>query len=752
MMNKMNKTVFFSALALTASLSVSNLAAATRDWTQSGGGRQCRMNIPDSINGETIRGILIFGNGAGGNSLSEATNSELVAWAESMKFAVIGTSGWGWFDSQSEIDQWNTMLQFFAGPTQFNHPELVNAPWLPVGHSNGGQMSYGFNSFRPDKTIGFIITKGQYYRTEAPAPAALKTPGMLTAGTADLVDDQGGTVDPKIRQIRIERLFTINRPRGALWAWINEQGVDHSDTLTRNMTYPFMEECVRLRYPADQQPSATYQPRLKDLHEGDGWLVGDDTADWNTGYTTIKAAQDETGNIRSLGWVPNKRMAYIYRAFSSYNKVGSINSGGTSGSSSATATVMTAPQTLNYRVNLTNGSWNSIEFFEGDESLGVVTPGGPDGNSPKASKSVQYGGYYVFYGVVTKTDNTKACTPLRRIFIKGPARPTQYQTWATGNLPSGSQNPADDPYGIGISNIVRYGLGLGTGANVDRTRLPKFTGFVTQGVIEYAEYTYKLDAAARDAGVNVMPVFSSDMITWTRSLPGEGSFYQYSRNEDTVTIRIPVAQTSTSSKILIDFGVPTLQTTQDPANIWNNMLSYTVDSTLTLMSVNGGISGVTLGITSEFTNTNNEGTQSPGVYVANATRDSFYYDGGRKPKMVLSGFDPSKTYTFKLFGSKVTGTAVIRSTKYTVNGTNTSIVAHDATGATNNPVQTAAVTPSSQGIITIDMEKSNIAPVNTSTSGVGYLGTMEINGSGPFTPNLPGGRLFLKLVVDDRTY
>lgn len=56
--------------------------------------------------------------------------------------------------------------------------------------------------------------------------------------------------------------------------------------------------------------------------------------------------------------------------------------------------------------------------------------------------------------------------------------------------------------------------------------------------------------------------------------------------------------------------------------------------------------------------------------------------------------------------------------------------------------------PTSQGIITIDMED---AATNTSTSGVGYLSVIEINAAAPFKPDLPGTRLLFKLDVDDRT-
>ena len=87
-------------------------------------------------------------------------------FAELHDFALIGTSFWGNL-SGMEINIWDSHLQALASASE--HPELVHAPWAPMGFSNGGQMSYGFNALRPEKTIAFIANKGCCYNTTSPS-------------------------------------------------------------------------------------------------------------------------------------------------------------------------------------------------------------------------------------------------------------------------------------------------------------------------------------------------------------------------------------------------------------------------------------------------------------------------------------------------------------------------------------------------------------------------------------------------------
>ena len=216
-----------------------------------------RMWVPDNL--DSIRGILIVGNGAGSDNRNAVYQERYQRFGELFDFAVIGTAYWGNMDD-IEITLWDHSLSGLASAS--GHPELVNAPWAPIGLSNGGQMSYGFNALRPEKVLAFIANKGAYYYDPLPSAEALTTPGILIAGE----------LDTALRRTNIHKLFTDNRPRGALWSWVEEENTGHSGMAER-LVLPLMAEAIRLRYPQNQVPTATSGVTLRQLNETDGWLI-----------------------------------------------------------------------------------------------------------------------------------------------------------------------------------------------------------------------------------------------------------------------------------------------------------------------------------------------------------------------------------------------------------------------------------------------------------------------------------------------
>ena len=481
--------------------------------------RKLRLNIPDSVT--VVRGILIYGNGAGGDSTGKATSSELVAVAEQLGFAILATGGWGnfgyndppWVDF--EINWMESRISQLA--TMSNHPELINAPWLPMGHSNGGQMSYGMNAKRPHKVIGFITSKGCCYNNFTPSEEALLTPGMLIAGEND----------SNKRRDNIRSLFDLNRPRGALWAWVEEQGVGHGEGDTQELKLAFLLECLRLRYPSNA--STLDGPIvLKTLNEHDGWLVDQDT--WFDGVTDVFPYEDASVDPATLGWVPSKRVARLYQAFSSYNKV-SVSDSGTSG-------VRTAPVSVNFEVDLTGSNWTRIEFFEGPNKIGEGFPGG--GDSPSIAYQATEGRLHSHYGIVTLTDGSQRATHLRRVFVKGVNPPSAFTAWASANLPAGSDAADQILFHDGITNLKRFAFGLGTDPEIDRSRLPA-VHLDLSGPDPMLVFQYQISEAAIESGINIMPEISNDLTTWTPVVHEAllNSAISIERTADQITIQVP---------------------------------------------------------------------------------------------------------------------------------------------------------------------------------------------------------------------
>jgi len=360
-----------------------------------GSNREERMNLPDSL--PVVRGVLIWGNGFESDRRSIATDSEAVAWAESMGFAIVATSMWGTFADGVgyELGLFENELARFAALS--GHPEIRTAPWLPIGHSNGGVMSFMLNALRPEKVIALQLSKAGGSAIARPVEAALKTPGILLAGEFDL----------DIRRNYIRDRYFGNRPRGALWAWVEEQGVEHSEADSAELLRPFMEAMMRARYPVDASP-VNGAVQLRPVNEADGWLTDPDS--YKNGFAEVAPQAAYTKDKTVAGWLPSRRLAYIFRAFASYNKA----------TGQATLSTGSGPvdwnATLTYTISEPSGSWTVVDFFEGDVLLKRVARA--EGAALTVSTNATAPGYSVFHALVTLADGTQRTTMPRRVFVR----------------------------------------------------------------------------------------------------------------------------------------------------------------------------------------------------------------------------------------------------------------------------------------------------------------------------------------------
>ena len=359
------------------------------------GNRTLRLNVPDGL--PVVRGIVIFGNGYLGDSRNMATDPELVAFAESLGFAVLATSLWTNFAygyTPSEYSGFQYALQQLA--TVSGHPEIVRAPWIPFGMSNGGQMSYGLNVLAPEKVIAMAINKAAIVNDLLPGSAALHTPGLLVAGELDSTYRAG-----------VHDLFFSNRPRGALWAWGEEQNTAHNTANSYELILPFMAGIYTMRYPAGASPRIGTVD-LSPVQEQEGWLADSNSS--LTGLAEIAPYAAYSKDRSVAGWLPNRRLAYIFRAFASYNKA------------TVDASVSTGPgpvdwgTTITYSIGQPAAPWTSVDFFEGDVLLKRVTFASGDGLSVNLIPATP--GYSVFHALVTFVDGIRRTTMPRRVFVR----------------------------------------------------------------------------------------------------------------------------------------------------------------------------------------------------------------------------------------------------------------------------------------------------------------------------------------------
>ncbi|MCC5025413.1 MAG: hypothetical protein J6386_22700 [Candidatus Synoicihabitans palmerolidicus] len=109
------------------------------------------------------------------------------------------------------------------------------------------------------------------------------------------------------------------------------------------------------------------------------------------------------------GWLPSRRLAYVFRAFASYDKavatselrpVQSAVRGGT---------------TLTYGLTGVEGGWTRIAYYEGDTLVREVTP--EDENPLRATMVAERGGFAVMHAVVTLASGEQRTSMPRRRMV-----------------------------------------------------------------------------------------------------------------------------------------------------------------------------------------------------------------------------------------------------------------------------------------------------------------------------------------------
>ncbi len=305
-------------------------------------GRKTRLYIPDHLT--NVRGLLVLGNWGSADATRLVNRPHYQEFARQHGFGFLLTGHFTAMYNQEQYDAWLSHVDALA--LKSGHPEIVHAPLAPIGFSNGGSMSYNFNIFAPEKTIGFVINKSMGIANDLPGDASLKTPGLFITGE----------LDSEFTSQYAEQVFLNNRARNAPWAWIEIQNKGHQSG-ELELILPFMSELIRRRYPKDQHPTATSGVTLRDVNEEDGWLVDQNT--WRSGLTDVYAYGDAPVDPTQLGWLPSQGLANAYRAVSTYDKLAVLSSPGLN------VIEEDGPIELEFQVELPGAEWHFLEVFDG---------------------------------------------------------------------------------------------------------------------------------------------------------------------------------------------------------------------------------------------------------------------------------------------------------------------------------------------------------------------------------------------------
>lgn len=198
--------------------------------------------------------------------------------------------------------------------------------------------------------------------------------------------------------------------------------------------------------------------------------------------------------------------------------------------------------------------------------------------------------------------------------------------------------------------------------------------------------------------------------------------------------------------VLLDFGAATTPTQQgptpnDPENHWNNITPEVGTSSggvlSNLVTSANRPSGIGLAMHNRFNGANENGISAETVYPASAVRDSLYgntepFNGASNvyPAFKLTGLDPSMSYSFQFFASRM-NVGDNRETAYSVSGSNSGYTTLDAANNVTNFAWIHGIAPDPSGEILV-----NLSPTtnNNNANHFTYLGVLRIEAIPPQTP------------------
>jgi hypothetical protein len=350
--------------------------------------KQFRLWIPDGLT--TVRGILVVANYKGGDSRDDYKEVWYSEFMDQHGFAFLGTRG-----DPSHADSYDAMLRALKQiAAAADHPELLDAPYAATGFSAGGGFASYLLVMTPDKVIASVPCGARLKLPPTPSVASLNTPACIISGEQE-------TIFPSV----VEPVLQTYRPQGALFGWTTVQGRGHERCGQEVLAMPLLDAAVRLRYPRDGDVRVG-PVKLRHLDPDSGWVA--DNTTWKSGLTSIAPASQFSGDIRSSSWLPMEDIAFIYRAYATYDRPLTIT---TPAATDSGLRVWDPGSNVTIVVDAAGfQGWQKLEFHDGARKLGEVTEGPPQFTAMGLAA-----GYHVFS--VLGTDAQGSVRPSNPVLV-----------------------------------------------------------------------------------------------------------------------------------------------------------------------------------------------------------------------------------------------------------------------------------------------------------------------------------------------
>jgi hypothetical protein len=376
--------------------------------------RSFSLVIPEGL--KTVRGLLVVANHAGGDSRDYWT--DCTYYREFMPlhgFAFVGAVGYAG-SHPADLQALRNCQQMVA--TASRHPELVNAPYAAAGFSAGGGFASQLMTLAPDRTIaaGLYGTRYNFKEFFPPNPPpsdafldiVLGIPAVLITGE----QEHFNAPNPQTGVCMIDEVFMPYRPRGALYAWLERQGIGHAYDENRQdlVAMPLLDAAVRARYPKDGD--VTKGPiKLLPIDPSSGWVA--DNTTWKSGLTKIYPARQFKGDLGHSSWLLNEDIAFIYRAYATWDKPLTITS---PGNCWPTVPPLDPGASAPIIVDASRfPNWKTMAFYDGAKKLAEIKQAPAQFIATNLTP-----GYHVFSVLATDADGTVGTADPKMVVVRNP--------------------------------------------------------------------------------------------------------------------------------------------------------------------------------------------------------------------------------------------------------------------------------------------------------------------------------------------
>ena len=254
-------------------------------------------------------------------------------------------------------------LKEFAAKS--GHPEIEHVPLAFSGMSKGGGWSVSTAFRMPERAVAYANVVGWVADSKG-TDAQLQVPGLFIIGS---VPDDFKMLDA------IPKDYDPGRQRGAPWTLALQWGAAHDWNNASALVLPYLDAMFRARLPAGAR--ATGGPvTLKAVRLEDGWLG--DRATWDSQSATIAPWAEYKGDKASAVWLPNRAIAFLWRAFESKDppvRIGAATADGKIGlpEGKKRRMVVEAGATVVLEAVVNAGTdVRKVRFYAGDQVLGEV--------------------------------------------------------------------------------------------------------------------------------------------------------------------------------------------------------------------------------------------------------------------------------------------------------------------------------------------------------------------------------------------